>query len=83
MLLFLPTKVTPLDLHSSHHEQSLLQKYELILKVHTELSKRCGKKLWIGQKETPCCIIMRHYEVKKLQGEKVSQTGREGVLLLP
>ena len=25
---------------------------------------------------------MRHHEVKKLQGEKVSQTGREGVLLL-
>ena len=34
-------------------------------------------------KETPCCIIMRHYEVKKLQGEKVAQTGGEGVLLLP
>ena len=32
--------------------------------------------------EKACCIIMRHYEVKKLQGEKVSQTGREGVLLL-
>ena len=50
MLLFLPSKVTPLDLHSSHHEQSLLQKYELILKVHTEFLKRCGKILWIGQK---------------------------------
>ena len=37
---------------------------------------------YLAEREKACCIFMRHYEVKKLQEEKLSQTGGEGVLLL-
>ena len=43
----------------------------------------CNKRHLFYISEKGCCIIIRQVGDKKLQGEKVSQTGREVVPLLP
>ena len=45
MSLFFSSKITPLDLRSSHNEQSLWQNYEFNLKMYAVLKKRYGKSL--------------------------------------
>ena len=42
----------------------------------------CNKRHLSYISEKGCCIIIQQVGDKKLQGEKVSQTGGEGVLLL-
>ena len=72
--------------HLSEVMRSFLKALDFHVK-NRDFSKKnktllCNKRHLFYISEKGCCIIIRQVGDKKLQGEKVSQTGGEGVLLL-